>query len=535
MIRTALTLIRFALALAVTLTIPALPVHADSQDIAAVSRSVVRVAIVAMKDGNAYFVGHGSGVMVAPDKVLTNAHVVELVRSEPALVIGVIPAEGSDSYGARIVAFSPGNDLALLQIANGRLQPATFFAGAAQDGQEVVAIGYPGSVDRAQGMTLSDIIQPMSPIKVTGNLSGGRSSKNYDTLLHTAPVAAGNSGGPLVDTCGRVLGINSHGTVSDGNDATFAFAVSNREIASFLRQAGVQPQRTVIPCRSLADLEAADRAAAEQQRIEAERKAELEADADKDRELKAIQQAQQSVISSRENALAIAAVLLALSVLSAGAVGVTLTQGRKSHARWFGVAAGLLFIAAAAVFALRPGFGEVEDRAAEFRRQMPDPAAPDDGTAAQVASYDPVGDNLCRVDIERSRITVSDTSDVPFNWSAGGCINGRTQLASNGKLWSRAFVSMEDESVSIRSFDPATGAYRADRYMIDAATAEEARKTRKLLTFSGCTADPQQLDAIATMEGQVRALLPPQPTERIVYKCSRSASAAPAPSGETRP
>src|SRR3546814_16842826 len=65
-----------------------------------------------------------------------------------------------------------------------------------------------------------------------------------------APMASGNSGGPLVDACGRVVGINSFGSLSDGNDAEFGFAISNREIASFLRQAGVAFARTNAECKS---------------------------------------------------------------------------------------------------------------------------------------------------------------------------------------------------------------------------------------------------------------------------------------------
>ena len=63
---------------------------ADPSDLAAAARSVVRVALVTTDGTDAYFVGHGSGIAVAPDKVLTNAHVVELTRQEKNIVIGVI-------------------------------------------------------------------------------------------------------------------------------------------------------------------------------------------------------------------------------------------------------------------------------------------------------------------------------------------------------------------------------------------------------------------------------------------------------------
>lgn len=508
----------FVLALAITIGFAG-PALSDSQDIAAASRNVVRVALVATKDDSAYFVGHGSGVVVAPDKVLTNAHVVELTRQEPNIVIGVIPPEGTRSYGARVIAYSPGNDLALLQITGGRLSPATFFAGAAQDGQDIVAIGYPGSVDRAQGMSLADIIQPMSPVKTSGNVSSGRSSKQFDTILHTAPMAEGNSGGPLVDICGRVLGLNSFGSMSNGNDAEYGFATSNREIASFLRQAGVQPQRTIVPCRSLADQDAADRIALEKERLEAEKKALAAATAAQVRTARARDEAEQYIINARENALAIAAILLAFAVLMVGGAGVAYTQGKPRHARNFGIAAGLLFIGALLAFYLRPGFNQVDDRAAAIGNDM----APTNASGPETSA---VGENLCRIDLDRSRVTVSDTSDVPLNWSETGCINGKTQLARTGTSWSRVFVPNEEESASVRSFDPATGIYRSEKYALDAATAEAARKARTDLAVAGCTIDPAQLDALARMESNVRALLPPQPNERLVYHCTRAKTAA---------
>src|SRR3546814_5018679 len=126
----------------------------------------------------------------------------------------------------------------------------TFCSGGVQDWQPVTAIGYPGTVDRAQVLDLQDMIELLTPVKSSGTVSAGRSSRQFDTILHTAPMASGNSGGPLVDACGRVVGINSFGSLSDGNDAEFGFAISNREIASFLRQAGVDFARTNVECKS---------------------------------------------------------------------------------------------------------------------------------------------------------------------------------------------------------------------------------------------------------------------------------------------
>ncbi|HEX7821358.1 MAG TPA: trypsin-like peptidase domain-containing protein [Sphingobium sp.] len=496
------------------------PALADSQDIAAAARSVVRVALIATKGDGAYFVGHGSGIVVAPNKVLTNAHVVELVRDEPNIVIGVVPPEGKRSYGAKIIAFSPGNDLALLEITGGTLPSATFFASATQDGQGVVAIGYPGNVDRAQGMVLADIIQPMTPVKTQGTISTGRSSKQYDTVLHTAPMAAGNSGGPLVDACGRVLGVNSFGSISDGNDAEYGFAVSNREVSSFLRQAGVQPLRTIIPCRSLAEIDAAEKNATEKTRLEAEARAAADADSTRERAIRARQDAEQSIIATRENFIAVAAVLLALSLVCAGGAGIAKVQDQPKQLRNFAIGAAILLAGALAAFFLRPSFGEVDDRAAAIVKQLADQ---DKGNAsgATLVSGDALGaENICRIDLDRSRVTVSDTADVALGWTREGCINGKTQLVPNGTTWSRVLVPTDEPSASIRTIDPATGTYRSENYALDAATAEAARKVRSSVEFAGCSAEPAKLEALTRMEADIRALLPPEPNERLVYRCT---------------
>lgn len=493
--------------------------HAESQDVAATVRGVVRVVIIATNGEQSYFVGHGSGFAVAPDKVLTNAHVVEMLRTEPNLLLGIIPSEGTKSYGGRIVAFSPGNDLALVQLREGRLPVATFFAGAVNDGQSVTAIGYPGAVDRAQGLSLNELIQPASPVKTVGTVSMGRSSHSFDTLLHTAPMAQGNSGGPLVDDCGRVLGVNSFGSQAESEaDAEFGFAVSNREIGSFLRQAGVQFQRTAVPCRTIADLDAAEARLAQEQAQRTQEQARL-ADEARDKWLaKARDSAEQEVIAGRENAIAIAGVLLVLGGLALGFAMVLHGRGEARRRNYVVAGGGVLLLGAIAAFYLRPSFSGVEDRL-HLPENM---TAPVDGAQP---GYDPAGDNLCRIDEGRSRITVSDTRDVPVNWTADGCVNGNTQYGEDDMTgagsWSRIFVPATEPAVSINSFDPKTGTYRTERYLPDAQTLEKARQLRARFTLGKCSADPDLLARLQQMQAEIRAVLPPQPHERLVYRCTK--------------
>ncbi|MET0180163.1 MAG: trypsin-like peptidase domain-containing protein, partial [Novosphingobium sp.] len=111
------------------LVLLARPALADPGDIAAAGRGVVRVVLV-KSDGEAVqYVGHGSGFAVAPNLIVTNAHVVEALRDDDTMIVGVVPSEGSSGYLAQLVAFSPRNDLALLRLSDGAVPQLTLFPG----------------------------------------------------------------------------------------------------------------------------------------------------------------------------------------------------------------------------------------------------------------------------------------------------------------------------------------------------------------------------------------------------------------------
>src|SRR5947208_8264743 len=94
------------------------PARAD--DIAAAGRSVVRVVVIQFnEDQEVSDFGHGSGFAVAPNRVVTNAHVVAMAQEGKAVTIGVIPSQGAQATRARIVAIDPARDLALLEIERG--------------------------------------------------------------------------------------------------------------------------------------------------------------------------------------------------------------------------------------------------------------------------------------------------------------------------------------------------------------------------------------------------------------------------------
>ena len=490
------------------------PAQADPADISAASRSVVRVVLAAKDGDKVAFVGHGSGFVVAPDKIVTNAHVVEIARQESSVVIGIIPSQGGTSYGGKIIAYSPGNDLALIQVLDGgRLPPMTVFGGPVGDGADVVAIGYPGSVDRAQGLDLDDLINPMSPVKTTGTVSGGRTTKQFDTILHTAPIASGNSGGPLIDNCGRVLGANSFGSISNGNDAEFGFAVSAREILNFLRKAGVKVATTATPCRSAAEisLEEQQREIAARAQVDAARDAEAEKRERAEAKLRTT--ISQNIIAARENRMAIAALILVLSLLAAGGAGVLMVQGKRNPAIGAAGGAGILLLAAIFTFLSRPDFSEIDDRVAASLKENEPKSLP------QPTSVGASGKYQCTINPQRSRITVSQQNEMPLEWADSGCINGRTQYGRDGAKWSRIFVPNQEQTITISSFQPDRSEFTEERYLVGLDTMTKARAIRAKYGNRACTTDDKALADIEDMVKAIRAELPGQANERLVYEC----------------
>lgn len=489
---------------------------ADPADISAASRSVVRVVIIENDGNRANLITHGSGFAVTPNLIVTNAHVVEQLRRDDTLIAGVVPAEGRNGYPAKLIAYSPANDLALLRIeGGGTLTPITLFPGAPDDGAEVYALGYPGNVDLAQGLSMADLVTPQEAVKTRGYLSGGRSSRSFDTLLHTAPIGSGNSGGPLLDTCGRVLGINSFGTVSDnGTDSAFYFAISMRELAAFLKRAKVEPHVSGLPCRSIADL---DRAESQLAAGEQARKAALSEAQAEERRLatdKARRDAELAVLSERDNGLALAALLLVAALAAGGWGMVEASKNRGRFERKYIFGAGVLLLSAIVTWFLRPHLSAIESRAKDALAQpSPDASA----TAAQVAKDS--GQLLCVLDPQRSRVTVSDITDVPLEWSEDGCVNGKTQygLAEDG--WSRILVPNGEETISVNSYDPETRTYTVERFLVGLEAMTKARAERAKLNAPACGAGPEAAQRFGASQQAVKTLLPPEPNERMRYNC----------------
>ena len=161
----------------------------------------------------------GTGVVITSDgEILTNAHVVD-----GATEVSVLFADSIDPIPAVVLAREPGNDLALLKVDETGLKPAVFADPSTIDvGDEVVAVGFALALDGGPTVTRG-IVSALN--RTIANEDGA-----LDGLIQTdAAISSGNSGGPLLNSRGEIIGINtavftsSMGTAA--NNVGFAISV----------------------------------------------------------------------------------------------------------------------------------------------------------------------------------------------------------------------------------------------------------------------------------------------------------------------
>ena len=138
----------------------------------------------------------GSGVVIGPDRVLTNAH-----NADPEgvrVLFGDGRAEESDVVGVDV-----DGDLVVLEAATGSVPSAEWGDGDALGlGTPVVALANPGG----RGLRATPGF-----VSATGRaFRGPRGRRIEGAVEHTAPMPAGSSGGPLFDLAGRLVGVNTH-------------------------------------------------------------------------------------------------------------------------------------------------------------------------------------------------------------------------------------------------------------------------------------------------------------------------------------
>lgn len=189
-------------------------------------------------------VSSGTGFVVAAERVLTNHHVVDgcdrvLARTAEGRWLAAVPP-------ARVDA---ALDLALLQVPGLAGPVLSFRAGPAlRRGEDVIAFGYP-----LAGLLSAD---PKLTRGVVNALAGVRNDPG--TIQISAEVQPGNSGGPLLDLQGHVVGVvvSKLDNRQVRNVDNVNFAVRGEAALAFLRRAGIEPRTAESrgPERSAADV-----------------------------------------------------------------------------------------------------------------------------------------------------------------------------------------------------------------------------------------------------------------------------------------
>ncbi|HLZ03402.1 MAG TPA: trypsin-like peptidase domain-containing protein [Bradyrhizobium sp.] len=193
----------------------------------------------------------GTGFFVTPNRIVTNRHVVKDVAPDSIKITN--KALGT-AQSAKVIALSAPNnvelsesvpDFALLAVDTPS-RTVLSLGPTPPKSTPVIAVGYPGYLVDDDPAFLAflhgDIHAAPDSVTVQGIIIQRRDHDPVKYLTHSANIGRGNSGGPLVDFCGRVVGVNTLAK-NEGKIATAANRSQDvSELRAFLQRNGVTPQ-----------------------------------------------------------------------------------------------------------------------------------------------------------------------------------------------------------------------------------------------------------------------------------------------------
>ena len=201
------------------------PQLASSGVVDKVRPSVLKVTGIARACSKAV---EGTGFVYARERVMTNAHVVAGVDRPKVQV-------GDDELDATVVLFDPGTDVAVLAVPGLKRPALPFATQEAKSGADAVVVGYP-----QDGPFDPRAARVRSTIQARGQDIYGRRAVTREIYALRALVRQGNSGGPLVDLQGRVLGVIFAAAADDRN---VGYALTVDEVADEARDGAAGTQR----------------------------------------------------------------------------------------------------------------------------------------------------------------------------------------------------------------------------------------------------------------------------------------------------
>lgn len=173
----------------------------------------------------------GTGVIVSGDGyILTNKHVIS-----GASKINVVLDDGTSYEDVKLVATDPLNDIAFLKIEGASNLPAVKLGNSKtiKVGQQVIAIG--NALGQYQNTVTSGIISGLGRSITASDDSTSESEQLNDMIQTDTAINHGNSGGPLVNAAGEVIGINT-ATADSSSVENMGFAIPISSVKGMLSQ-----------------------------------------------------------------------------------------------------------------------------------------------------------------------------------------------------------------------------------------------------------------------------------------------------------
>jgi S1-C subfamily serine protease len=167
----------------------------------------------------------GSGFVYAPQRVMTNAHVVAGTQGNLTIEVG------EETRVGRVVLYDPSRDLAVLYVPGLRAPPMQWSEEIAQSGTDAIVVGYP--LD-GPFTPVSARVRDVSKVKGPDIYEDQTVVREVYTIR--AEVRSGNSGGPLLDTNGLLLGVIFAAALDDPETG---FALTQHEARPVADQAAV--------------------------------------------------------------------------------------------------------------------------------------------------------------------------------------------------------------------------------------------------------------------------------------------------------
>lgn len=203
-----------------------------------VHRSVVRV----MTDK-----GSGSGFAIAPNLVVTNRHVID--DGETGSIAVASKFLGASPVAAVLVASSPDSEVGNADFAVLRVQgeAGLFSLGLGGDPEpldNVVAAGFPAISVRSDPDEINpDVVFSQGEVGVVQIQPNG-----VGLVIHTANIAPGSSGGPLLNRCGALVGVNTFVGTGEESEGRALYSLSSQALAAFLSSKGIGFESVVSGC-----------------------------------------------------------------------------------------------------------------------------------------------------------------------------------------------------------------------------------------------------------------------------------------------